>query len=62
VTRGQAGALALAVVLAVLVVAVTSTPVLGLGPLVVIGLPAGLMAWATARHGDPYDVTHHYRG
>lgn len=31
-------------------------------PLVVLGLPAGLMLGATLRRGDPYDVLHEYPG
>lgn len=29
-------------------------------PLVVLGLPAWLMLWATIRRGDAYDVSHRY--
>jgi hypothetical protein len=29
--------------------------VIAAGPLVVLGLPAWLMLWATIRRGDPYD-------
>lgn len=35
-------------------------PVLALIPLVVPGLPAGLMFAATIRHGSPYDVGYLY--
>lgn len=30
-------------------------------PLVVLSLPAGLLAWATVRRGDPYNVEREYR-
>lgn len=56
--RGQAVVLGLALVLAVL--AGQAHPVLAAIPLVVLGLPAGLMLAATVRHGDPYDVRHRY--
>lgn len=35
--------------------------VLACCPLLVLSLPAGLLAWATLRHGDPYNVEHRYR-
>ena len=35
-------------------------PVLAAVPMIALGVPAGLMAWATWRHGDPYDVSHRY--
>lgn len=30
-------------------------------PLLLLSLPAGLLAWAAWRHGDPYRVEHRYR-
>ena len=53
--RGPCAVHAVAVVLAVLAWRVH--PVLALAPLVILGLPAGLMAWETWRYGDPYDLT-----
>lgn len=35
-------------------------PLLAAIPLVVLGLPAGLLLQAIVRHGDPYDVRHRY--
>jgi hypothetical protein len=58
--RGPAVVLALAVVLAVL--AWQAHPILALAPLVILGLPAGLMAWETWRYGDAYDLTRPRRG
>lgn len=31
------------------------------GPLLLLTVPAGLLLWATIRHGDPHDVTYRYR-
>jgi hypothetical protein len=30
-------------------------------PLLILTVPAGLLAWAKLRHGDPYNVEHRYR-
>lgn len=36
--------------------------VIAAAPLVVLGLPAFLMLYATIRRGDPYDVSHKHPG
>jgi hypothetical protein len=54
--RGPAVVLGLALLGAV-ALGLLVHPVLALAPLVIPGLPAGLMAWETWRYGDPYDLT-----
>jgi hypothetical protein len=56
---GYLAVVGLAVAAAVLL-AVAVHPLLGLVPLVMPGAPAALLAFATVRHGDPYDVRHRY--
>jgi hypothetical protein len=64
VIRRQATALAVAIVLAVLLGAGAlveglwwpAVLVIAAVPLVLLGLPAGLMLAATLRYGDPYDL------
>lgn len=67
--RRQATAFALGLALAVLLafeadaegLAWWAVLVIAVVPLVLLSLPAGLLLWATWRHGDPYNVEHRYR-
>jgi hypothetical protein len=57
---GYLAVVGLAVAAAILL-AVAVHPLFGLVPLIMPGAPAALLAWATIRHGDAYDVTHRYK-
>jgi thiamine transporter ThiT len=58
---GLAGAVVLAFVAEARGVGAGGILLLACCPLVVLSLPAGLLAWGAWRHGDPYNVEHRYR-
>lgn len=58
---GLTGAIALAFVAEARGVGPLGILVLACCPLMCLSLPAGLLAWAAWRHGDPYNVEHRYR-